>query len=1233
MGATKWTNEQLQAIETRNCNLLVAAAAGSGKTAVLVERIIRMITDKENPVDIDRLLIVTFTSAAAAEMRERIAAAISKELERDPASSNLQKQLSLLNRANITTVHSFCLDVIKNNFHLLDIEPSFRIADDTEGVILKEEVLEELFEDRYNNDDDELRYLVDCFSRGKDDSKLKEIILNLYRFVISGVDPIRWLEEATENIRVSSVDDLESKKWAVFLKDSISMDLVSCYERLKKAKEICEYTEGLEPYMDTLVDDISMIEPLIINNGITLRNLYNDLKSIKFGKLKSVKKDKVEDIDNQNKVKKLRDDVKKEINSISDNILSSSLEEEIESLNLAYKSINALKNIEIDFIERFTRKKRERALLDFSDLEHLCVKILQENPAVRENFKEMFEEVLVDEYQDTNAIQEELIGLVSRRDDNNKNVFMVGDVKQSIYKFRQAKPELFLDKYSRYSEHGGKEKKIMLYKNFRSRQEVIDGVNYIFSELMSKHVGDLDYTEKEQLNLGASYPEIDEMCAAGPLELHILDKSADAIEDTDIETENEEEEDVDAITLEARIIANRIKELINGGYKVYDNSLGSYREIRYKDIVILLRTVKGWSEAIMEELSDQGIPAYSDSGSGYFDTLEIRVMMSLLKIIDNPMQDIPLLSVLKSPIFSFTASELADLKLLEDNNERYFYEIIKDIYDNNIENINKVLKEKCIDFINQLNKWRDKSLYMPIDEFIWYLYIDTSYYGYVGAMPNGMQRQANLRILFQRAKQFESTSFKGLFNFINFINRIKKSSADMSSAKILGENEDVVRIMSIHKSKGLEFPVVFLSGTGKEFNLMDLNDEILYHEDLGFGPQCINLDRRISYSTLPKYSIKRKFKNETLSEEMRVLYVALTRAKEKLIITGAARNLENKRKMWANSADLSTGTILPAMVFKGKSYLDWIGMALAKHRDGACIYGDRQGFGEIKNTLSTWNIKLYTKENLSVDNLGENVDNSKDDLLINDANRKIDPEIHRRLSYEYQFKEVVNIPSNISVSELKRKTNEENLKINNKSDENNELDLKIPKPKFLTESSKKKTAAEIGTIIHLIFEKINLDKVYFVTTIQEEIERLVENQFITEEDAKVVDPYMIFKFYHSEIGLRLLESYKSGKEVKRELSFFTNISVNEYDDNIKINKGNDYLRLQGIIDLVFEEEDGLVLVDYKTDFFKKGMESEIISRYKVQIDLYKRTLEKIYNKKVKQSYIYLYKVEKAIEVE
>ena len=1230
MAATKWTNEQLQAIETRHCNLLVAAAAGSGKTAVLVERIIRMITDENAPVDIDRLLIVTFTSAAASEMRERIAAAISKALENNPSSVSLQRQLSLLNRANITTIHSFCLDVIKNNFHLIDIEPSFRIADETESVLLKEEILDELFEEKYEEDDEEFRYIVDCFSRGKDDTKLKELVLSLYRFVISGVDPVAWLEDACEEVRVNSIDDLENKKWAKFLKKSITLDIISCVERLRKAKDICEYTQGLEPYIDTFVEDIAMFEPLISDSGITLRNLYNELRNIKFGKLKTVRKDKVDDVESQNRVKKLRDDVKKEIKALNDNILSSSLEEEMEALNVAYRSIKGLKDLEIDFIDRFNKKKRERAILDFSDLEHLCVKILKENKSVRENFKETFEEVLVDEYQDTNAIQEELIGLVSRRDDDNKNVFMVGDVKQSIYKFRQAKPELFLEKYSRYPEKEGScERKIMLYKNFRSRQEVIDGVNYIFSELMSEAVGELDYTEKEQLNLGASYPEIDEKCAAGDLELHILDKNgegSDEESDIDEEKDNEEDEDLDAVSLEARIIAKRIRELIDGGYKVFDNSLGEYREIRYKDIVILLRAVRGWSETIMEELNDYGIPAYSDSGTGYFDSLEIRTIMSLLKVIDNPMQDIPLLAVINSPIFSFSAEELVDLKLLNNENDKYFYEIIKDIYTGEIEDINKQLKEKCIFFIEELNKWRDRAIYMPIDEFIWYLYIDTAYYGYVGAMPNGMQRQANLRILFQRAKQFESTSFKGLFNFINFVNKLKRSSVDMGGAKILGENEDVVRIMSIHKSKGLEFPVVFLSATGKQFNMMDLNEEILYHEELGFGPQCINLERKISYSTLPKYSIKRKFKNETLSEEMRVLYVALTRAKEKLIITGSVSNLENKRKMWANSAELSTGCVLPAMVSKGKSYLDWIGMALAKHRDGACIYGDSQVFTGKKKSLSKWNIKLYTREKISVDNYGESVDNSNREVLITEKNNRINREIERRLSYTYPHKDIVNIPSNISVSELKRKKNKE--KINLRTEE----DIIISKPKFLTENSKKKTAAEIGTIVHLVFEKINLDKVYFVTTIQEEIERLVEEEFITEEDAKVVDPYMIFKFYHSNIGLRLLKAYKEGKEVKRELSFFTNINVSEYDNEIENTTEDDVLRLQGIIDLVFEEEDGLVLVDYKTDYFRNGMEQEIKERYTVQLDLYKNTLEKIYNKKVKQSYIYLYKVEKAIEV-
>lgn len=814
---------------------------------------------------------------------------------------------------------------------------------------------------------------------------------------------------------------------------------------------------------------------------------------------------------------------------------------------------------------------------------------------------------------------------------------MVGDVKQSIYRFRQAKPELFLDKYNRYPlEDGDLNRKIQLYKNFRSREEVISGVNYIFKEVMSKTVGELEYNDDEALNLGANYKENNDenTMIAGPIELHILDKSGEyttEVEEYDGEGLVEEEEDIDSIGLEARIVARRIKELLNSDpktgkvFKVLDKETGEYRPLKYKDIVILLRATRNWSEIFLEEIGSEGIPVYADTGTGYFETIEIRTMMSLLKVIDNPMQDVPMISVLRSPLVSFSAEELGDIRLLD--KEKYFYEIIKGVSDD-IYEVNEELKNKCKVFIKNLGKWRNKSIYTPIDEFIWYLYMDTAYYGYVGAMPNGKLRQANLKILFQRAKQFEQTSFKGLFNFINFINKLRNSSGDMGSAKILGENEDVVRIMSIHKSKGLEFPVVFTCGFGKQFNLMDLNKSILYHDDLGLGPDYVDLERRNSYSTLAKEAIKKKILFETLSEEMRILYVAFTRAKEKLIITGATRNLEKSISRWASSAALDDEIVPASEVLKGKSYLDWIGMAICKHRDGEEL---RKYIGannsSIINDFSTWKTQMWTKKLLAVEKNEVAVDeNEETDLFINSDVEHIDKEIERRLNYKYKYDLAGKLPSNVSVSDLKRSL------YNNENDDvitvNIFSDKEVLKPKFLQEK-RGLSASERGTIAHFIMQKLDLNKVNTKEEIDTQIYSMKDKNLLTEEEIKAVQKISFISFFKSNLGKRLLNAFNTGKLVKRELPFYTEISSLNIDNTLSEEVyGNENVRLQGIIDCIFEEEDKIILLDYKTDYVEHGKESEILDKYKIQIKYYKDAVEKITGKEVKECYLYLFGLNK-----
>lgn len=1251
MSDTKWTEDQLKAITTRGCNLLVAAAAGSGKTAVLVERIIRIITNENNPVDIDRLLVVTFTSAAAAEMRERIAAAISKALEMNPNSKVLQRQLTLLSRANITTMHSFCLDVIKNYYHVIDLDPTFRIADETENTLLKLEVINDMFEDYYESENMEFRNLIEAYSGSRDDQRLKDIILDLYRFSMSGPWPEKWLVNNAERFNIETIEELNKTIWIEILKETISIEVTGYIKILEKAIGIIRDTEGLEPYEATFLDDLDMFKKVEESLSLGIRELYTSINSISFSRLKSVKKDKVSDEENLERVKSIRDSIKKKTSKLIEDSFSMTIEDALNGIKNSYPYMKMISQLTLEFINRFKEKKRERNILDFNDLEHLCLKILIENDeydnikpsSVANGFREYFDEVLVDEYQDSNNVQETIIDLISRKTLENPNVFMVGDVKQSIYRFRQAKPELFLDKYNKYPlEDSEVNRKIQLYKNFRSREEVISGVNYIFKEVMSKTVGELEYNDDEALNLGANYKENndDNTIIAGPIELHILDKSGEYTNEVEEEYEGdnlvEEEEDIDSIGLEARIVARRIKELLNPEpntgkiFNVLDKETGEYRPLKYKDIVILLRATRNWSEIFLEEIGSEGIPVYADTGTGYFETIEIRTMMSLLKVIDNPMQDVPMISVLRSPLVSFSAEELGDIRLLD--KEKYFYEIIKGVSDN-IYEVNEELKNKCKVFINNLGKWRNKSIYTPIDEFIWYLYMDTAYYGYVGAMPNGKLRQANLKILFQRAKQFEQTSFKGLFNFINFINKLRNSSGDMGSAKILGENEDVVRIMSIHKSKGLEFPVVFTCGFGKQFNLMDLNKSILYHDDLGFGPDYVDLERRNSYSTLAKEAIKKKILFETLSEEMRILYVAFTRAKEKLIITGATKNLEKSISRWVSSAALDDDVVPASEVLKGKSYLDWIGMAICKHRDGEEL---RKYIGanseSIINDFSTWKTKMWTKNLLSVEKNEVAVDeNEETDLFINSDVDYIDNEIERRLNYKYKYELSGKLPSNVSVSDLKRSL------YNNEDDDiitvNIFSDKEFLKPKFLQEK-RGLSASERGTIAHFIMQKLDLNKVNTKEEIDTQIYSMKDKNLLSGEEIKAIQRISFISFFKSNLGKRMLKAFNEGKLVKRELPFYTEISSLNIDSTLpKDVYGNEKVRLQGIIDCIFEEDEKIVLLDYKTDYVEYGKESEILDKYRIQIKYYKDAVEKITGKEVKESYLYLFGLNKEVKID
>ncbi|KUO65082.1 MAG: ATP-dependent helicase [Gracilibacter sp. BRH_c7a] len=1245
MADTKWTNEQLEAITDQDCNLLVAAAAGAGKTAVLVERIIRKITDAHNPLDIDRLLIVTFTNAAATEMRERIARAISAKLEEDSGSPKIQRQLTLLNKASITTIHSFCLEVIRSNFHRIDIDPGFRIADQTEATLMKLEVLSELFEELYENEDGHRCFfeLLECYGGNKDDQALQDMILSLYEFIQSSPHPERWLQEMAELFNASEQDDFSQTPCGEVLLKSVKIELQGLKTIMNNAVEIIQGEPSLDRYLLVYQEDLANIEALLKMCSRASKtkwdNIYDELQALSFNRLPPAGKDT--DKNKQEYVKDIRDNVKKRLSDIKEKSISLDSKEIYEDFKNLYPLVQCLVGLVTEFSAKYKEKKNKKSIVDFNDLEHFCLQILIEQDEQGKDipsttavtYREQFAEILVDEYQDSNMVQELIVNLISRERISKPNIFMVGDVKQSIYRFRQAKPELFLFKYNKYSsEKGSPSRKITLYKNFRSRPEVVQAINYIFHQIMSENVGELDYTDKEALNPGAEFIKNtkERFFIGGAPELHLIQSASreETVYTQELDSDEAEvgedsaldEEMLDAIQCEARLVAKRIQALKQPDNQgkvlgIIDKDSDEYREVDYRDIVILLRTTKNWADVFKEELTAQNIPVFTDTGTGFFKTSEIQVILSLLQIIDNPLQDIPLLAVLRSPIVSFTIDELTELRLI--NRKAPIFEALQGLAEDSGR-----LSSKAATFLGNLQRWRDMSLYMSVDKLLWQLYMETGYYGIIGALPLGEQRQANLRILFERARQFEETSYKGLFNFINFVDKLKSNRGDMGSAKILGENDNVVRIMSIHKSKGLEFPVVILAGCGKRFNLQDMNKSILYHQELGLGPDMVDHSLRLSYPSIPKQAIRQKIKAETLSEEMRILYVALTRAKEKLIITGAVSDVQNSLTKWGKCSATGEGKLSPYEILNGLRYLDWLIPALLRHQS-CSLLRQQAGLTEFSDFLlnhpSVWDTKIWYKNDIVKSQSNEEKDESEfidwlDGLGESEVDTDASLEINRRLSWEYSFTKFSEVPPKLSVTELKRRLERDYTEdINMFLEDQPSL---IKKPLFL-EESKGLSPAERGTILHFVMQHLN----YKNQDLEAQIETMIANALLTKQQAECVETDRIRRFLESSLGRRLLAANK----VNREVRFNIEIPCSEiYQDIVDIEGQDETVLLQGIIDCYFEEADGLVLLDYKTDYVAAGQAQVLRGKYRTQIDYYSRALEMLTGKKVIKKYIYLF---------
>lgn len=1206
-----WTKEQQDAIYKKDSNILVAAAAGSGKTAVLVERIIQKILN--DGVDIDKLLVVTFTNAAASEMRERVLEAIYKKLDEEPENENLQRQIVLLGKSNICTIHSFCLDVIKNNFFEIDLSANFRIASEEEIELLKQEVLENVFEKLYDDEDENFAKLVNTYTGYRGDEPLKEIVLKIYRFMQSSPFPREWLLEKVRMFEEKEETDFGNSSWGKILIKNLQEEIIDGINSLKVIRNKLEKYYELEKYKLTIESDIDAFKELYDRTERSWDEAFEYATEMK---LKSWPIDKKIVMDAKDEAKSARDTVKNKLMKIIKETLIYNSEAAFRDIYEMNEILDILKDVIFAFDEEFMKKKRERNIIDFNDIEHYALKILVKKDEngncvgtdVAKKYREKFEEIAIDEYQDSNQVQEYILGTVSR----GNNLFMVGDVKQSIYKFRQACPELFLDKYNRYDLNGNDDGlKIQLFKNFRSRENVLQITNEVFKTIMSKELGDIDYTEEEYLNLGASFEAHENSLDIA--ELDIIDlKEDDSImawkseegnqEENDKNNENEELDDfinqLEKEQIEAQFVVKRIKEIIDSKVQVKDKKLG-YRDVTYKDIVILLRSTSKLAPIYEKELINNDIPVFSDSSNEYLDTIEIQTIISLLKILDNPIDDISLVSVLRSEIGTFDDNEIVEIRLCKRDGS--FYDSLL-VAKNELEG---ELKEKVNKFLDNIENWRKESEYLSLAELIWKIYTDTGFYNYVGLMPNGLLRQANLKMLFERAKEYEKTSFKGLFNFIMFVERLKSGNSDMSSAKIIGENENVVRIMSIHKSKGLEFPIVFLCSTSKKINMQDLNSNLLLHQKLGIGPQYINYEKMIEYSTSAKDAIKIITKEEAISEEMRILYVALTRAKEKLIITGTSKDhkkeLEKKKEILKvyNSKD---GKLNPIILKKYISYLDWIELVLLN--------------SEIMKNLIK--VNEYSKKDIVSKEEEKEVE-----IREFDFEKEIDFEKYEsEFNWDYKNSLATKLPIKSTVSKIKEMQNEgvDFLELNNK-----DIGIAEIVPSFM-EAEEKITASKKGTIMHLFLQKLDLKKTYSKDELENLKQELIAKNIISEEEANSINLFKIQNFLNS----KLAEKLKQAKIIEKEKAFCIKILAKDVFEDAK----DENLLVQGIIDLYAIFEDGkIVLVDYKTDYVEPGNEAVLIKKYQNQLKIYKQALEEALDKKVEETYIYSLYLNKEIRID
>lgn len=1249
MGVT-WTKEQQSVIDLQNRNILVSAAAGSGKTAVLVERIIKMLTREENPLDVDRLLIVTFTEAAAAEMKERIRGAVEKKLAERPDNEHLKQQETLIHNASITTIHSFCLSVIREHFHRIDLDPSFRIGEEGELKLLKQDVLEQVLESWYEEGTPEFLDFVESYARGRDDRKVEELIVKLYEYSRSYPDPEEWLAGCMDAYQVTCEEELLGTDYFQKAREQVRLAMESARRVQRQAIELCREPDGPYMYEDMLTDDLRKVERF--KNASTYSEYWDAAANLTWMRL-AANKDKQVSSKKAEQVKDLREEIKSIWKDIAEQYFSEDIEEVLKGCALAGPMMETLARLTRDFGAAFEEAKRERNLIDFDDMEQYALRILtyKENgkfipSKVAEEYQEQFQEVMIDEYQDSNLIQEAILTSVSTVSKGRNNIFMVGDVKQSIYRFRLSRPELFMEKAETYRMYEGAgsddgKQRIDLHKNFRSRSEVLESVNYIFRQIMTKALGGISYDDRAALYTGASYPEAE--IHAYDTEVLLVDTALD--EETAAQakelSKGEGEETLTERQMEARAVARRIKELL-GNQKVTDKESGKLRPARYGDIVILTRSIKGWSDVFQEVLEAEGIPVYAGTKEGYFETREIGVLLDYLRVLNNRKQDIPLAAVLASYFGGFTDEELAWIKASYPG--KRFYESValyaaEEIGDTdsavNMKTAgaaanakeaggrdagikDKRLQAKLAACLNEMEYFRKKTPYTAIHELLWEILDRTGYGDYVAALPGGEQRRANVDMLVEKAMTFESTSYKGLFNFVRYIEQLQKYDVDYGEANLSDENSDTVRMMSIHKSKGLEFPIVIAAGMGKRFNQQDARGSVLVHAGLGVGLDAVDLKKRTKGATFLKRVIQKEEILETLGEELRVFYVALTRAKEKLILTGALKNPAEKLESCLLLKDREGGALSFGRLSSASGYLGWLLPAVAGSEGKAPIQtriwtiGDIV-YGEVKEEAEA----AFTRQA----------------LLAWDTDKTYDPKmkeaLEQQFSYVYPYADMEGCKLKFTVSELKKREYAKDL-AGEELTEDGEMLYGEPEvvplfPRF-RQQEEELTGASRGSAYHRALELLDFARDYDGRTMKAAVEEMARSGRMSDEMAACIRMNDLLSFLNSNAGERMKAAAKKGLLYK-EQPFVLGVDMQDIYPEAE---GAETILVQGIIDVYFEEEDGLVVLDYKTDRVSCG--DKLREKYHSQLAYYAKALERLTGKNVKEKIIYSFTLKEEIPV-